>query len=86
MVYADLSISNLQNSKMSVLLETSAGEIVIDLEVDKAPLASLNFLKLCKAKFYNFSLFHSIQPGFGAQTGRPAAPTPGLEEGQSVWG
>lgn len=35
---------------MSVLLETSLGEIVIDLHVDHAPLAATNFLKLCKIK------------------------------------
>ncbi len=28
-----------------------------------------NFLKLCKAKFYNLNLFHSVQPSFMAQTG-----------------
>ncbi|KAI8854024.1 cyclophilin-like domain-containing protein [Chytridium lagenaria] len=45
---------------MSVLLETSLGDIVIDLYVKKAPRACTNFLKLCKAKYYNFSLFHTI--------------------------
>ena len=73
--------------KMSVLLETTLGEIVIDLEVQRAPTASLNFLKLCKAKFYNFSLIHSVQQGFLCQTGRPASPSsPEMEQGESIWG
>ena len=42
---------------MSVLLETSLGDIVVDLRVEKCPIASKNFLKLCKMKFYNNSLF-----------------------------
>jgi peptidyl-prolyl cis-trans isomerase-like 4 len=38
---------------MSVLVVTSAGELVIDLFVDDCPLASENFLKLCQIKYYN---------------------------------
>lgn len=33
---------------MAVLLETSLGELVIDLFVDDCPLTCKNFLKLCK--------------------------------------
>jgi cyclophilin family peptidyl-prolyl cis-trans isomerase len=33
---------------MAVLLETSKGDLVIDLLVDDAPMACKNFLKLCK--------------------------------------
>ena len=35
---------------MSVILDTTKGEIVIDLHVDEAPIACQNFLKLCAAK------------------------------------
>ena len=28
-------------------------------------------MKLCKVKFYNYCLFHNVQPGFMAQTGDP---------------
>jgi len=31
-----------------VLLETSKGDLVIDLYTEECPLASSNFLKLCK--------------------------------------
>ena len=33
---------------MAVLLETSKGDLVIDLFAEECPLATRNFLKLCK--------------------------------------
>ncbi|KAI0543471.1 cyclophilin-like protein [Xylaria curta] len=72
---------------MSVLLETSAGDIVIDLLVDYAPKECQNFLKLCKLKYYNFSPVHSIQQNFSFQTGDPLGPNSTQSDGgSSVWG
>ncbi|CRK44373.1 hypothetical protein BN1723_006082 [Verticillium longisporum] len=72
---------------MSVLLETSSGDIVIDLLVDYAPKLCENFLKLCKAKYYNFSPIHSIQKSFSFQTGDPLGPTSKESDGgTSIWG
>ena len=68
---------------MAVLLETSLGDIVIDLYTEERPKCSLNFLKLCKMKFYNFCLFHSVQRDFLAQSGDPGGTGEG---GESVWG
>lgn len=45
--------------------------------------ACKNFLKLCKIKYYNFCLFHSIQANFIAQTGDPTGIGTG---GESVFG
>ncbi len=42
---------------MSVLLETSVGDLVIDLEVDACPKTCENFLKLCKVYYYNLHAF-----------------------------
>ncbi|XP_041355108.1 peptidyl-prolyl cis-trans isomerase-like 4 [Gigantopelta aegis] len=56
---------------MAVILETSLGDLTIDLYTDERPRCCLNFLKLCKIKYYNFSLFHSIQRNLVAQTGDP---------------
>ncbi|KAJ3345698.1 hypothetical protein HDU83_003844 [Entophlyctis luteolus] len=73
---------------MSVLLEasriTSLGDIVIDLYVEKAPVACTNFLKLCKAKKFNYALFHTVVAGFTAQTGGDC--TGNRDAGSSVWG
>jgi len=57
--------------RMAVLIETSVGDLVIDLKVDHAPKACLNFLKLCKMKYYNNCLVHTVQKDFIAQTGDP---------------
>ena len=56
---------------MSVVLETSLGDITIDLYYQERPLACKNFLYLCAMKYYNFCVFHSIQTNFIAQTGDP---------------
>ena len=42
---------------MSVLFETSLGDIVIDLEVETCPETCENFLKLCKIYYYNLNAF-----------------------------
>lgn len=67
---------------MAVVLETSLGDLVIDLHTDQAPRTCLNFLKLCKLKYYNNCLFHSVQKDFLAQTGDPKGTGKG---GQCVW-
>jgi peptidyl-prolyl cis-trans isomerase-like 4 len=56
---------------MAVLLETSVGDLVFDLHVDKCPNTCKNFLKLCKIKYYNGCLFHNVQKDFIAQSGDP---------------
>jgi peptidyl-prolyl cis-trans isomerase-like 4 len=72
---------------MSVILETSLGDLVIDLLVDNAPKVCENFLKLCKVKYYNFSPIHSVQKGFSFQTGDPLGPeSTDSDGGSSIWG
>ena len=56
---------------MSVLIETTLGDIVIDLYVNERERTCENFLKLCKIKFYNFCTFHYVKRNFIAQTGDP---------------
>lgn len=47
------------------------GDIVIDLYTEERPRACLNFLKLCKIKYYNYCLVHNVQRDFVMQTGDP---------------
>ncbi len=68
---------------MSVLLETSVGPLVVDLHTAAAPTAARNFLKLCKAKYYNGCLFFNVQQDFIAQTGDPTGTGRG---GTSIFG
>lgn len=58
-----LSIFNI----MAVLIETSIGDLVIDLHTKESPNACKNFLKLCKAKFYNGALFMNLQRNYLTQ-------------------
>lgn len=72
---------------MSVLIETSLGDLTIDLLPDAAPRACENFLKLCKVKYYNFSPVHTVQKGFSLQTGDPLGPESAESDGGcSIWG
>jgi peptidyl-prolyl cis-trans isomerase-like 4 len=68
---------------MSIVIETSLGDITVDLFLKERPKTCLNFIKLCKLKYYNFNLFHTIEQGFIAQTGDPTGAGDG---GSSVWG
>lgn len=68
---------------MAVVIETTAGDLTVDLFLDERPRACQNFLKLCRLKYYNYNLFHTIQQGFIAQTGDPSGVGDG---GSSVWG
>ncbi|TRY59167.1 hypothetical protein DNTS_032416 [Danionella cerebrum] len=67
---------------MAVLLETTLGDIVVDLYTEERPKASLNFLKLCKIKYYNYCLIHNVQRDFIIQTGDPTGTGRG---GESVF-
>ena len=72
---------------MSVLLELNIGDIVVDLYTELAPQTCLNFLKLCKIKYYNFSPVYNIQKDFSFQTGDPLGPLSSESDGgSSVWG
>ncbi|KAF1985516.1 cyclophilin-like protein [Aulographum hederae CBS 113979] len=72
---------------MSVILETSLGDITIDLLLDYAPKSCENFLKLCKTKYYNYAPIHTVQPNFSFQTGDPIGPgSKDSDGGSSIWG
>lgn len=52
-----------------VVLETTKGEIVIELFSSKAPLAVNNFLAYVDDEFYNGTVFHRVIPNFMIQGG-----------------
>ena len=62
---------------MSVFLETSLGELVIDLFVREAPMACFNFIQMCKMKHYNDALVLFMQKDFICRVEKldPLAPT-----------
>lgn len=52
-----------------VLLETSAGEITLELYPQKAPKSVANFLKYVESGFYNGTIFHRVINDFMIQGG-----------------
>lgn len=53
------------------VLDTSAGEMKLELLPDKAPKHVENFVKLAKQGFYDGTVFHRTIPGFMIQGGCP---------------
>lgn len=60
-----------QAAHPQVKLETSEGEITVELWEDVAPKHAENFLKLSRQGFYDGLTFHRILPGFVIQGGCP---------------
>ena len=56
-------------SQPKVKLQTSLGEIVVQLDPEKSPVSSQNFLEYVKAGFYDGTIFHRVIPGFMVQGG-----------------
>lgn len=55
--------------KPRVRLETSKGNIVLELNPEKAPLSVENFLSYVRSGFYDGTIFHRVIKGFMVQTG-----------------
>jgi peptidyl-prolyl cis-trans isomerase A (cyclophilin A) len=57
------------NAFPTVLLETSMGDIVIELNRMRAPVTSNNFLRYVLDGAYDQTIFHRVVPGFVVQGG-----------------
>jgi len=53
----------------TVLLETSMGDVVVELNRLRAPVSTNNFLRYVLEKKYNNTIFHRVMPGFVVQGG-----------------
>jgi cyclophilin family peptidyl-prolyl cis-trans isomerase len=58
-----------QPANPKVLIETSKGNITVELFAGNAPASTANFLKYVNAGFYNGTVFHRVIPGFMIQGG-----------------
>lgn len=56
---------------LSVTLETTRGNIILQLFSDKTPITSSSFVNLVQRGFYDGIVFHRVIPGFMAQGGDP---------------
>jgi peptidyl-prolyl cis-trans isomerase A (cyclophilin A) len=52
-----------------VVLHTSLGDIILELDPTHAPISTANFLRYVDAKKYDGTIFHRIMAGFMAQGG-----------------
>jgi cyclophilin family peptidyl-prolyl cis-trans isomerase len=57
------------NAPMKVKLTTSMGPIVIQLDKEKAPISTENFLKYVESGHYNGTIFHRVISNFMIQGG-----------------
>ena len=55
--------------KTMVTLQTTKGDIVLELDAEKAPNTTKNFLEYVKSGFYDGTIFHRVIPGFMIQGG-----------------
>ncbi|WP_319381737.1 peptidylprolyl isomerase [Thiomicrorhabdus sp.] len=60
-----------------VIISTTMGDITVQLDAEKAPIGTENFIHYVMEGFYNGTLFHRIIPNFMVQGG---GMLPGMED------
>lgn len=55
--------------KVKAIIETSKGNIELELDADKAPVTVKNFVNYVNKGFYEGTIFHRVIPGFMIQGG-----------------
>ncbi len=77
----DLTID--EDADYTATIETTCGDVVIDLHADAAPEAVNNLVNLAEEGYYQGVMFHRVVPGFVAQAGDPAGTGCGQEDCQN---
>jgi peptidyl-prolyl cis-trans isomerase B (cyclophilin B) len=77
---SEVSDAPASSANPRVLMQTSIGEIVIELYPDKAPKSVANFLQYVDDGFYDGTIFHRVIDGFMIQGG---GFTPDMQHKQS---
>lgn len=54
---------------VTVIMETTKGNITLELDSEKAPLTVANFVEYAKSGHYDGTVFHRVIPGFMIQGG-----------------
>jgi len=70
-------------SRVEAVINTSMGEIHVELYPQECPTAVENFVTHAKNGYYNNLIFHRVVRGFMIQTGDPQGDGSG---GTSIWG
>lgn len=64
-------MADYQDPENTLILETSKGDIAIEMNAEVAPLHVAQIQELVKSGFYDGVIFHRVIDGFMAQTGCP---------------
>jgi peptidyl-prolyl cis-trans isomerase A (cyclophilin A) len=67
--FAACAVAGLKKPNPKVLMQTSMGEITLELFADKAPVSVDNFLQYVNSGFYTNTVFHRVIRGFMIQGG-----------------
>jgi peptidyl-prolyl cis-trans isomerase B (cyclophilin B) len=68
-VFAAGSRAGAERSKVLIKLETNQGDIVLELDAEKAPVTVDNFIKYAEAGHYDGTIFHRVIDNFMIQGG-----------------
>ncbi len=77
LMFSAISFAQEQDPYVKVLLKTSAGDIVFELDRNKAPISVENFLTYVNNKHYDGTIFHRVIKDFMVQGG-------GMDENMSM--
>jgi len=67
--YSFATENKMSDTPNKVKLTTTLGTITIQLDTEKAPISSKNFIQYVKEGFYDGTIFHRVIPDFMAQGG-----------------
>lgn len=67
--YKNLTASLISQPADTYIIETNKGDIMVELNYEKAPLASENFAQLANASKYDGTIFHRVIEDFMIQGG-----------------
>jgi peptidyl-prolyl cis-trans isomerase B (cyclophilin B) len=59
----------METANPTVLLKTSRGDITIELDAERAPESTANFLRYVEENHFDGTIFHRVIPGFMIQGG-----------------
>ena len=81
--FAEVAAEWSEKENFNVVLETTQGDVEIELMPGIAPLAVANFVGHIKSGYYDDLIFHRVIEGFMVQGGDPFGTGTG---GESIWG
>ena len=81
--FAEVAAEWSEKENFKIVLETTQGDIEIELMPSIAPLAVANFVGHIKSGYYNELIFHRVIENFMVQGGDPLGTGTG---GESIWG